>query len=133
MPPYFYSSVYILAIFTISFIQPYITSVGVYIGTRVYIGIGAVYIGIGAVYIGIEAVYTSIKGQVVDNMEGGVVGVPIGQVAVALAYYYSSKVPSVIYTLINLDSISPYLFLANLIISLLHLVQSSSYTILYKD
>ena len=66
-------------------------------------------------------------------MEGGVVGVPVSWVAVALAYYYSSKVSSVMYTLINLDSVGPYLFLANLIISLLYLVWSSSYAILYKD
>jgi len=52
---------------------------------------------------------------------------------VALAYYYSSKVPSVMYTLINLNNVGPYLLLANLIISLLYLVWSSSYTILYKD
>ena len=51
----------------------------------------------------------------------------------ALAYYYSSKVPSIMYTLIDLDSVGLYLFLANLIISLLYLVWSSSYTILYKD
>jgi hypothetical protein len=70
---------------------------------------------------------------VVDNIRGGVVGVPVSWVAVALAYYYSSKVPSIIYTLINLDSVSPYLFLANLIISLFYLVWSSSYTISYKD
>jgi hypothetical protein len=70
---------------------------------------------------------------VVDNIRGGVVGVPVGWVAVALAYRYSSKVPSIIYTLINLDSVGPYLFLANLIISLFHSVWSSSYTILYKD
>ena len=69
----------------------------------------------------------------VDNIEGGVVGVPVGWVAVALAYRYYFKVPSVIYTLINLDSVSPYLLSADLIISLLYLVWSSSYTILYKD
>jgi hypothetical protein len=62
-----------------------------------------------------------------------VVGVPISWVAVALACYCSSKVPFVIYTLINLDSVSPYLLSADLIISLLYLVWSSSYTILYKD
>ena len=42
-----------------------------------------------------------------------VVGVPVSWVAVALAYYYSSKVPFVIYTLINLDSVSPFLLSAN--------------------
>ena len=42
-----------------------------------------------------------------------VVGVPVSWVAVALAYYYSSKVPFVIYILINLDSVSLYLLLAN--------------------
>ena len=42
-----------------------------------------------------------------------VVGVPVGWVVVALAYYYSSKVPFVIYTLINLNSVSPYLLSAN--------------------
>jgi len=41
---------------------------------------------------------------------------------VALAYHYSFKVPFIIYTLINLDSVSPYLLSANLIISLLYLV-----------
>jgi hypothetical protein len=51
-----------------------------------------------------------------------VVGVPVGWVTVALAYRYFSKVPSVIYTLINLDSVSLYLFLANLIISLFYSV-----------
>ena len=61
------------------------------------------------------------------------VGIPVSWVIVALAYYYSSKVPFIIYTLINLDSVSLYLLLANLIISLLYLVWSSSYTILYKD
>ena len=126
MPLYFYSLVYILAIFAISFLQPYITFIGAYIDTRVYIGIGAVYIDIGVVC-------ASVKGQVVDNIRGGAAGVPVGQVAVALAYYYSSRVPSIIYTLINIDSISPYLFLANLIISLFYLVQSSSYAISYKD
>ena len=58
----------------------------------------------------------------VDNIRGGVVGVPVGWVAVALACRCSSKVPSVIYTLIDLNNISPYLLLANLIISLLYLV-----------
>jgi hypothetical protein len=62
-----------------------------------------------------------------------VVGVPVSWVTVALAYYCSSKVPFIIYTLINLDSVSPYLLSANLIISLLYLVWSSSYAILYKD
>jgi len=70
---------------------------------------------------------------VVDNIRGGVVGVPVSWVTVALAYYYSFKVPSVIYTLINLDSVGPYLFLANLIISLFYSVWSSSCAILYKD
>ena len=55
MPPYFYSSVYILAAFTISLLYPYVTSIGVYIGAKVCIGAGAVYIGIGVVY-------TSVKG-----------------------------------------------------------------------
>ena len=69
----------------------------------------------------------------VNNMEGGVVGVPVSWVVVASACRCSSKVPSVIYTLINLDSVSPYLFLADLIISLLYLVWFSSYAILCKD
>jgi hypothetical protein len=43
-------------------------------------------------------------------------------VALALAYRCSSKVPFIIYILINLDSVGPYLLLANLIISLLYLV-----------
>jgi hypothetical protein len=59
---------------------------------------------------------------VTDSVKVEVFSVPVSWVAVALAYYCSSKVPSIIYTLINLDSISPYLFLANLIISLLYLV-----------
>jgi hypothetical protein len=59
---------------------------------------------------------------VVDNIRGGVVGVPVSWVAVALAYRCSSKVPSIIYTLIDLNSVSLYLFLANLIISLFYLV-----------
>ena len=126
MPLYFCSSVYILAAFAISLPYPYIMSAGAYIGTGVCIGAGAAYTGIGAVYAG-------VKGQVVDNIEGRLVGVPVGQVAVALAYYYSFKVPSIIYTLIDLDSVSPYLFLADLIISLLYLVWSSSCAILYKD
>jgi len=69
----------------------------------------------------------------IDGVKVEVVSVPIGWVAVALAYYYSSKVPSVMYTLINLNSVGPYLLLANLIISLLYLVWSSSYTISCKD
>jgi len=66
-------------------------------------------------------------------VEVEVVSILVSWVAVALAYYCSSKVPFVIYTLINLDSVSLYLLLANLIISLLYLVWSSFYTILYKD
>jgi len=54
MPPYFYSSMYILAAFEISLPYPCVTSVGVYIGARVCIGAGAVYAGIGAVYAGIK-------------------------------------------------------------------------------
>ena len=126
MPLYFYSLVYILAMFAISFLQPYIAFIGAYIDTGVYIGVGAAYADIGAVCAG-------TKGQVVNNIRGGVAGVLVGWVTVALAYHYSSKVPSIIYTLINVDSVSPYLFLADLIISLFHLVQSSSYTVLYKD
>ena len=42
-----------------------------------------------------------------------VVSVPVSWVAVALAYHYFSKVPFVIYTLINLDSVGPYLLSAN--------------------
>ena len=42
-----------------------------------------------------------------------VVSIPISWVAVALAYYYSSKVPFIIYILINLDSVSLYLLLSN--------------------
>ena len=68
-----------------------------------------------------------------DSIKVEVFSVPVSWVAVALAYYYFFKVPSVIYTLIDLDSVGLYLFLANLIISLLYLVWSSSYTILYKD
>ena len=68
-----------------------------------------------------------------DNIKVKVVSVLISWVAVALAYHYSSKVPSIIYTLINLNSISLYLLLANLIISLLYLVWSSFCTVLYKD
>ena len=52
---------------------------------------------------------------------------------VALTYYYSFKVPFIIYTLINLDSVNLYLLLANLIMSLLYLVWFSFYTILCKD
>ena len=69
----------------------------------------------------------------VNSIEGGVVGVPVGWVAVVSAYHCSSKVPSVIYTLINLDSVSLYLFLADLIISLLYLVWSSFCAMLCKD
>jgi len=70
---------------------------------------------------------------VVNSIEGGVVGVLIGWVVVVSACYYSSKVPSVIYILIDLDSVGPYLFLADLIISLLHSVWSSFCAILCKD
>ena len=42
-----------------------------------------------------------------------VVGVLVGWVAAALAYYCFSKVPFIIYTLINLDSVNLYLLLAN--------------------
>ena len=69
----------------------------------------------------------------IDNIKVKVFSILVGWVAVALAYYYSFKVPSVIYTLINLDSVGLYLFMANLIISLFHLVWSFSCTILYKD
>jgi uncharacterized membrane protein YedE/YeeE len=58
----------------------------------------------------------------IDSVKVEVVGVLVGWVAVTLAYYYSSKVPSIIYTLIDLNSVGPYLLLANLIISLLYLV-----------
>ena len=54
MPPYFYSSVYILAAFAISLLYPYVTSVGVYVGAGVYIGAGAACAGIGAVYAGVK-------------------------------------------------------------------------------
>ena len=62
-----------------------------------------------------------------------VVGIPVGWVVIALAYYCFSKVPFIIYTLINLDSVSPYLLSANWIISLLHSVWSSSCTISCRD
>ena len=42
-----------------------------------------------------------------------VVGILVSWVVVALAYYYSSKVPFIIYTLIDLDSVSLYLLSAN--------------------
>ena len=45
---------YILAVFAISLPYPYITSVGVYIGARVYIGAGAACVGIEAVYTGVR-------------------------------------------------------------------------------
>ena len=67
------------------------------------------------------------------NIKVEVVSILVGWVVVALAYYYFFKVLFVIYTLIDLDSISPYLLLANWIIFLLYLVWSSSYAILYKD
>ena len=69
-------------------------------------------------YTGIGVGCTSAEG----NIKGEVVSIPVGWVTVALAYYCSSKVPFVIYTLINLDSVSLYLLSANLIISLLYLV-----------
>jgi hypothetical protein len=47
------------------------------------------------------------------NVKVEVVSILVSWVAVALAYYCSFKVPFIIYTLINLDSISPYLLLAN--------------------
>ena len=47
------------------------------------------------------------------NIKVEVVSVLISWVAVALAYYCSFKVPFIIYTLINLDSIGLYLLLAN--------------------
>ena len=47
------------------------------------------------------------------NIKVEVVGVPVSWVAVALTYYYFFKVPFVIYTLIDLDSVSLYLLLAN--------------------
>ena len=50
---------------------------------------------------------------VVVDIKVEVVGVLVSWVAVALTYYYSFKVPFVIYTLINLDSVSLYLLLAN--------------------
>ena len=69
----------------------------------------------------------------IDNIKVKVFSILVGWVAVALTYYYSFRVPSVIYTLINLDSVGLYLFMANLIISLFHLGWSFSCTILYKD
>ena len=47
------------------------------------------------------------------NIKVEVVSILVGWVAVALVYYYFFKVLFVIYTLINLDSVSPYLLLAN--------------------
>ena len=47
------------------------------------------------------------------NIKIKVVSVPVNWVAVALTYYYSFKVPFVIYTLIDLNSVSLYLLLAN--------------------
>ena len=47
------------------------------------------------------------------NVKIEVVGIPVSWVAVALTYYYSSKVPFIIYTLINLDSINLYLLSVN--------------------
>ena len=67
------------------------------------------------------------------NIKVEIVSIPVSWVIVALACYYFFKVPFIIYTLINLDSISPYLLSANLIISLFYLVWSSFYTILYKN
>ena len=49
MPPYFCSLVYILAIFAISFLWPYIAFIGAYIVTGVCMGAGAAYADIGAV------------------------------------------------------------------------------------
>ena len=47
------------------------------------------------------------------NIKVEVVSIPVSWVIVALAYHCFSKVPFVIYTLINLDSISLYLLSAN--------------------
>ena len=47
------------------------------------------------------------------NIKVEVVSILISWVAVALAYYYFSKVPFVIYTIINLDSVGLYLLLTN--------------------
>ena len=47
------------------------------------------------------------------NIKVEVISIPVSWVVVALAYYYSFKVPFVIYTLINLDSVGLYLLLAN--------------------
>ena len=69
----------------------------------------------------------------IDSVKVKVVSVLVSWVVVALAYYYFFKVPSVIYTLINLNNVGLYLLLANLIISLLYLVWSSSYAISCKD
>jgi len=66
-------------------------------------------------------------------VEVEVVGILVGWVAVALACCCSSKVPFIIYTLIDLDSVGPYLLSADLIISLLYSVWFSSCAILYKD
>ena len=47
------------------------------------------------------------------NIKVKVVGVLVNWVAVALAYYYFFKIPFIIYTLIDLNSVSPYLLSAN--------------------
>ena len=47
------------------------------------------------------------------NIKIEVVSIPVSWVVIALAYYYSSKVPFIIYILINLNSISPYLLSAD--------------------
>ena len=47
------------------------------------------------------------------NMKVEVVSVPVSWVVVALVYCCFSKVPFVIYTLIDLDSVGLYLLLAN--------------------
>ena len=70
---------------------------------------------------------------VINSVKVEVFSILNSWVTVVLAYYYSFKVPSIIYTLINFNSISLYLFLANLIISLFYLVWSFFCAILCKD
>ena len=67
------------------------------------------------------------------NIKVKVVSILVSWIIVALAYYCFFKVPFIIYTLINLDSVSPYLLLANWIIFLLYLIWFFSCTILYRD
>ena len=47
------------------------------------------------------------------NIKVEVVSILVSWIMVALVYYYSFKVPFIIYILINLDSINLYLLLAN--------------------